>query len=322
MQKLKGRNVMARILQNILSFHNSKDKSHRIITILGLKLKFRKYSTRKDIENIKRAMYQYINPAMAPSATGDLRLLQLANIQALSIFDKICEKLQLEYWIDYGTLLGAERHKGFIPWDDDVDLGMNRENFEKAKKLLPKELEKYGFVVNTGKGYYHPIIRIIYKNTAVQLDIFPYDYIKINKNNIEKLSHSINLFHEDFADNYIKKIKSGIINFDISMLQPYYKKLRDLYDENGVDVYYRGVESIMELPLVIPANTIFPIKKQVFDGLYLNAPNNPAKYLELLYGEYLKMPPLNSTQHSDIMKRLKNAENILLELKKLNEEIR
>ena len=78
----------------------------------------------------------------------------------------------------------------------------------------------------------------------------------------------------------------------------------------------------MELPLVIPANTIFPIKKQVFDSLYLNAPNNPAKYLELLYGEYLKMPPLNSTQHSDIMKRLKNAENILLELKKLNEEIR
>ena len=60
-----------------------------------------------------------------------LRELQLVEKDCLDFFVKICEENNLEYILDFGTLLGAARHKGFIPWDDDVDLGMPREDYEK-----------------------------------------------------------------------------------------------------------------------------------------------------------------------------------------------
>ena len=55
---------------------------------------------------------------------NELRSCQLKQLEILKIFDRICRKHNLRYWIDGGTLLGAVRHKGFIPWDDDLDVAM------------------------------------------------------------------------------------------------------------------------------------------------------------------------------------------------------
>ena len=52
------------------------------------------------------------------------------------------QKYELKYWLDYGTLLGAIRHGGFIPWDDDIDIGMLREDYYKLVDVFPKEIEK------------------------------------------------------------------------------------------------------------------------------------------------------------------------------------
>ncbi len=60
-----------------------------------------------------------------------LRLVQTANLGLLKILDKLCKENNITYWLDFGTLLGAKRHKGFIPWDDDVDIGMPREDYER-----------------------------------------------------------------------------------------------------------------------------------------------------------------------------------------------
>ena len=78
-----------------------------------------------------------------PKATGSLRQVQLADTELLRIVCQVLEKNNITYWIDYGTLLGAIRHNGFIPWDDDLDICVLREQYAVARESLYKELSAY-----------------------------------------------------------------------------------------------------------------------------------------------------------------------------------
>ena len=71
-----------------------------------------------------------------PQAKGDLRKIQIATSVLLKGFKDICEENKISYWLDYGTLLGAVRHGGFIPWDDDIDIGMMRQDFNKLLDII------------------------------------------------------------------------------------------------------------------------------------------------------------------------------------------
>lgn len=124
----------------------------------------------------ERAEHQYlfssINAGIArvPPAEGVLRLMQLTALHILLKIDEVCQRHGLQYWLDYGTLLGAKRHKGFIPWDDDLDIGMERDDWERLKSILEEEF--------ASEGYHYTlcdIIKIHYKNAPVQVDIFAYD---------------------------------------------------------------------------------------------------------------------------------------------------
>ena len=85
-------------------------------------------------------------------ATGTARLVQLAHLQLLQEFDQVCRQHNLTYWLLSGTLLGAVRHGGFIPWDDDLDLGMPREDIRKLMEVLQDDdryvvTERFDFFV-------------------------------------------------------------------------------------------------------------------------------------------------------------------------------
>ena len=79
----------------------------------------------------------YCDIQQFPVAKGDMRALQRADTLLLAIVDEILRKNGFTYWIDAGTCLGAVRHKGFIPWDDDMDICMMRDEYEEALKVLP-----------------------------------------------------------------------------------------------------------------------------------------------------------------------------------------
>lgn len=82
---------------------------------------------------------------------NDLRKMQLIELEMLLELDRICRKHNIIYFLSAGTVLGAVRHKGFIPWDDDLDTRMSRSEFEKFCKVCETELDTSRFFLQTDK---------------------------------------------------------------------------------------------------------------------------------------------------------------------------
>ncbi len=132
---------------------------------------------------------------MSEYMIGDVSLQELHKVQIeiMDEVDRICKENDIKYFLSGGTLLGAIRHKGFIPWDDDIDLWMTRKNFQKFKKVIKTEMSDKYFA----QDYYHEIkfplsiMKIEKKDTrfvegifahlpiesGVYIDIFPLDNI-------------------------------------------------------------------------------------------------------------------------------------------------
>ena len=123
-----------------------------------------------------------------------LRRQQLRMLELLDAVDTICKKHQIPYWLSSGTLIGAARHKGFIPWDDDLDIEMLRSDYLRLIKILPKELPD-NFVLQTNdtdpnfisiygkirdkKSYLEETNSYdrIFKEKGIYIDIFPLERI-------------------------------------------------------------------------------------------------------------------------------------------------
>jgi len=98
-----------------------------------------------------------------------------ANLKILKEIDRICRKYNIQYFIDSGTLLGAVRHQGFIPWDDDADVAFTRDNYEKFAKVVRKELPKGMKLLEPrqlggGNAFYDFTPRILYMNSRTHED--------------------------------------------------------------------------------------------------------------------------------------------------------
>ena len=119
--------------------------------------------------------------------------LHRVQVEILRDFDTVCEKHQLHYFAVYGTAIGAVRHGGFIPWDDDVDVAMLREDYEKFLQIFPEEMaERYQLMTPELDGDYTcTVTHLQRKHTkfisevtenlpyeqCIDLDIFPLDEV-------------------------------------------------------------------------------------------------------------------------------------------------
>ena len=235
-----------------------------------------------------------------PKASGMYRKIQLECANLLQSVHAICEANNLQYWLDSGTLLGAYRHQGFIPWDDDVDICMRRQDYLKILPILKQVFQYSDFYIRERAEsckFYQ--IRIINKyDSRIGLDIFPVDdYPEVclterKKMNIDKKIKAARKFFEKkypqkyMANNKIETTKQDIINIQNKMiLNNRINKEKNPALFFGIDFPYR-----IKGTLVYDYETVFPLKTLEFEGNLYYCPNKTKKYLKNLYGDFMKLP--------------------------------
>lgn len=164
--------------------------------ICGIKFTFRCSEIEKKLIDLDEFVRASISADKLPHAQGILRDIQKSEIRMLLEVDRICKENNIKYWLDFGALLGAVRHKDFIPWDDDVDIGMMRDDYERFidvfnEKTSDKNLYAYKKVLPSGNVN---IINIRHKQIKnIFMDVFPYDFYteKLDDAGKEKLHNKI-----------------------------------------------------------------------------------------------------------------------------------
>lgn len=256
----------------------------------------------------------------------ELRKSQLKLVKILFEIDKICKKYQLDYWIDSGTLLGAVRHKGFIPWDDDIDIAMPIESYNRFLEIVKKELPENLYILNYNRekeNFCHWIkikdrtsVCIEHKGQKYDkhlfVDIFPMRRYKEKS----KLTYKMYKFfgYVDNLEEYFnaKKVNEygKKIDFKYVIKKILYilfrkisnNKVNKLNELKIDDQFYRWGYCLKTGYSCFHKNTyIYPLVKIKFEGYEFNAPNDQDGYLQNLYGsKYMDLPPIEKRKAHNI----------------------
>lgn len=241
----------------------------------------------------------------------DLRKMQLRMFEMLEFLDYICQKHNIPYWLSAGTLLGAVRHGGFIPWDDDLDIEMQKDDYKRLLKVLKTEMsDKYVLQTHqSDRNYIFPIAKLRDKNSyiselynadknykyrGIYIDIFYLD----NGNhffgrlavNLQKFVYVLTLVKNDKFGLFLslKIIIFGLLN---NLVFPLILFLICLFNiKTKILALGTGFTKLINI------NNIFPLQKILFEGKYFNAPANIDAYLKDMYGDYMKVPNLEKRQ--------------------------
>ena len=215
-------------------------------------------------------------------------------LEILIEFDKLAKKHKLTYWLDHGTLLGAVRHKGFIPWDDDLDISMPIVDYEKFK-TLKEELPDWIFFQSKETEPSVPIhyIKLRDKNSlyideweakrkisyhqGIFIDIFPINCIDEKYVYLYKLLMNFGKF---FSNRYVR----------IDFIAKNIIKILNKFNISEGNRCVSGGES-MHFIINITKDMIFPLKTLKFEGYEFPVPNKYYEYLIAIFGYYMKVPP-------------------------------
>ncbi len=261
-----------------------------------------------------------------------LKKLQKLLLDMLMDIDSICKKSHIQYMLFSGSILGAVRHKGFIPWDDDLDIAVTRKDYYKLIDALEKELpDQYTYqCFEKDKRYLvtWPAMKIRKKGTYIKeqnillqnkchdcdgvfVDVFILDYVSENKRKdywnrfISQLLAFPIIFFENIHINpvFLKKI---FLNHAIS----YGKKNKDSkYIGDDITWIYQNISK----PYVYEKDKIFPTKRIEFEGKKLPVPKNPEHFLEQHYGKDYMTPPPESKRvpgHVTLLSLLDDGTNL------------
>lgn len=231
--------------------------------------------------------------------------IKRVELEILSAFHRFCEKNNIKYYLAYGTLIGAIRHKGFIPWDDDIDVVMLREDYEKVKQLLSNDMieNKYEFISFDNGKFHQPVGKIVdtttiaYKSPDGQfglwIDIFPLDYYdaKIKR----KCMFWRNIIIAKTTNKFNFSNKKDIAKFFVKLLSmPFSIKSCAEKIENATrNAPKNELYTVAYTPYfsdVIREDEL--VRKEVrFEDRYFFTFENYDEILRRIYGDYMELPP-------------------------------
>lgn len=260
----------------------------------------------------------------------DLKVVQSIDTELLFHVADICEQHNIDYYLIYGTLIGAVRHGGPIPWDDDVDIAMTRENYIKFFKVAETELDIRNNlkIMGSGSPDYISEIKIGRKGTLycmpgfenseimnqVQLDIFPIDYVKDYSPSVERI---LGLFRKMMMICKLNWSEKKLLLMSIRKSSHHGKVLmeallccshllRILFTEKGIEkllynIHVDKTKSSGKLGVISgfklrkwDTEDFETGQKIEYEGRPMSVPFNYSKVLESVYGDYMQLPPENT----------------------------
>ena len=245
-----------------------------------------------------------------PKAEGRLRKLQQVGLILLKQFDRICKEHGIVYWLGFGTLLGAVRHGGFIPWDDDTDVCMTRDQLERLSMVLENGTEFYlrkHIFADIGSTAIAYQFRFRESSLSCCLDIFLYDYCKDVSRQIIEKQHRLNreMTCQGWQIRCTQHGNQSQMNMELKSLIMQYQKRA--IQETGILENAKGaalmwaIENVYYEPAkgsCLPLDEILPLEIVVFEEIPFPAPKNPEIYLAKVYGDIYSLPDdMVSHQH-------------------------
>lgn len=257
-----------------------------------------------------------------------LKKLQRAEIEILKDFDALCEHHRIDYFVCGGTAIGGVRHEGFIPWDDDIDIGMNRKDYEHFLEVAEKEYGERYKIMNPEVNPNFPAILTKWYRTGtvfqneemiqlglkigIAIDIFCFDHVadelpKLRRQAISAWSfgkllvlcqvQTPNIYVEGWKAK-VTLLISQIVHkclhlFHVSPVFLYKKALKAA--SKYKDIHTKKVGYLFDptpYTSIINKKDIYPTVKRKFETIELRFPCHVEKYLERRYGiDYMTLPP-------------------------------
>ena len=240
-----------------------------------------------------KALFKKGVPSIPP-AQGILRDIQLASLKILQQLDIVCKKNGIVYWLDFGTLLGAVRHKGFIPWDDDIDVSMPRADYERFAALFNQQTQdpnlRAELFLNRKRA--SVILKIRRKDLPhVFVDIFPVDFCATRMDNKEKLAFTHQLKKLAHRPSFSAKEVPAPQKLYNQCLAEQYKLVKFQQNTQPQTVFYGTDFFHATHPYnAFDYETIFPLKEIPFEGHLFPCIAKTDAYLTQIYGNYKKLP--------------------------------
>lgn len=267
-------------------------------------------------ESVQLELKQKYNPE-----GSELREYQKYLLKILIDFDKICKELNLRYWLSGGTVLGAVRHGGFIPWDDDIDVEMTWEDYQKFIKHFEPTSDYAIQTLENDDAYKYSFAKFRDLNSEINESQITY-----SKDFIYKGAY-IDIFYTDYRYKHI----SGLLYawFALAIKLNYWiknRRLKNFATKCCKKIGWKGVLITRYLLKSFPGKNygygfgcgfyrqdfnyedIFPLKDIVFEGHIFPGPNNPNGYLTGIYGAYMQIPdPSNIQTHSIRLVKIRDS---------------